>query len=104
VKGVGELTIYDTANRIGAHLGLKPEHIYLHAGTKKGAEKLLGHRIKAKHINAHDLPPAFQNKALSNAALEDILCIYKDQFDTFNPEKANGCHDTHNLKDKKTCN
>ena len=80
IKGIGPLTCYDTAQRIGAKIRLFPEHIYLHAGTKTGAEKLLGKRLKVKFINKTDLPNPFHNANLTNAEIEDILCIYKDKF------------------------
>ncbi len=38
IKGIGELTIYDTALRIGAKLKLEPKKVYLHAGTRVGAK------------------------------------------------------------------
>ena len=34
------LTVYDTALRIGAHLDIMPDRIYLHAGVKEGAKAL----------------------------------------------------------------
>lgn len=37
VHDIGPLTIYDVAHRIGAHLKLEPERVYLHAGTAHGA-------------------------------------------------------------------
>lgn len=40
VVGIGELTEYDIALRIGVCLGIYPEKVYLHAGTRKGAKKL----------------------------------------------------------------
>lgn len=40
VPAIGELTVYDTALRIGAHLGLEPEEAYLHCGTRQGARAL----------------------------------------------------------------
>src|SRR5258705_237880 len=38
--GLGELYLYDTALRIGAKLGVLPQAIYLHAGTRAGAKAL----------------------------------------------------------------
>src|SRR5277367_2349600 len=35
-----ELTVYDTTLRIGAHLGIRPDRVYLHAGARKGARAL----------------------------------------------------------------
>ncbi|WP_282774577.1 hypothetical protein [Phaeodactylibacter xiamenensis] len=91
IKGVGELTCYDTANRIGAKLKLKPDLIYLHAGTKKGAEKLLGMKLRDKCIRKVDLPAPFQTDELTPAEIEDILCIYKDRFDKVEIEKIKNC-------------
>jgi hypothetical protein len=34
IKGVGALTVYDIAHRIGAHFGKEPRLVYLHAGTR----------------------------------------------------------------------
>lgn len=80
VKGIGELACYDTANRIGCKVGIFPDKIYLHAGTKKGAEKLLGYRIKKGFIDKSELPEPFKSSKLDCAELEDILCIYKLRF------------------------
>src|SRR5271167_3907164 len=35
IKGIGALTVYDIAHRIGAHFGKAPQKVYLHAGTRK---------------------------------------------------------------------
>jgi hypothetical protein len=71
---IGELTIYDTAVRIGAKLGLAPQEVYLHAGTRKGAAAF---RIdsSATTIAPTDLPLEFRK--LEPFEIEDILCIYK---------------------------
>lgn len=74
IKGVGELTIYDIALRIGANLGVEPKVIYLHAGTRKGA-KALGKDCKKDWISFSDLPPEFG--ALEAREVEDCLCVYK---------------------------
>ena len=76
ISGIGPLTCYDTTQRIGAKIKLFPEHIYLHAGTKIGAEKLFGKRLKVKFIDKTDLPSPFQNVTLtlfSNFLLHDLL-------------------------------
>ena len=70
---IGELTVYDTAQLIGAYLGLQPEVVYLHAGTKKGAAAL-GIR-RRESIEPSELPPPFHK--LTPAGIEDCLCIYK---------------------------
>ena len=78
IKRIGELTIYDTALRIGAHLKKKPDRIYLHAGTKKGA-LALGMNCKGKKtLKMEEFSKAFQR--LKAYEVEDCLCIYKDHF------------------------
>lgn len=73
IKFVGPLTVYDTAFRIGAKLGLEPELVYLHRGTLAGAV-LLGFS-KRPHLKMEELPSAFQG--LRPYEVEDCLCIYK---------------------------
>jgi hypothetical protein len=74
IRDIGDLTVYDTAERIGATLGLEPERVYLHCGTKVGARHLGFTRRKTLALS--DLPKAFQ-KLLPREA-EDCLCGYRD--------------------------
>jgi hypothetical protein len=76
IHGVGELMVYDTAVRIGAWLQLKPEHVYLHAGTRAGA-RALGLRWRDPFVRFGSLPTALQS--LEPLEVEDCLCIYKEQ-------------------------
>lgn len=75
IDGIGPLMIYDTALRLGAKLGLKPEKVYLHAGTRSGA-KALGLDCKNKIIEIEKFPEPIQQ--LEPYEIEDFLCIYKD--------------------------
>jgi len=77
INGVGELLVYDTALRIGAFLGLEPDVIYLHAGTRTGA-KNLGLRHQQRFLKTTELPRPFLK--LAPREIEDCLCIYKDMF------------------------
>jgi len=88
IDGIGKLTLYDTATRIGVYLKIYPEKIYLHAGTRIGAENLLGkNKIKGKkyiekeflieNCPEHYLSE-FQN--FSPAYIENILCIRKNDY------------------------
>lgn len=80
IDGIAALTVYDTAVRIGAKLGLEPDRVYLHAGTKAGA-KALGLSVrKKKWLGAKDLPKEFRR--LKPGEIEDCLCIFKGQFKT----------------------
>lgn len=74
IPGIGELMVYDTAHRIGAFLKLKPERVYLHAGTRKGA-LALGQGRGSAWLDIGNLPKSFQH--LTPAEVEDCLCIYK---------------------------
>lgn len=79
VHGIGDLTIYDVAVRIGAYKNIWPEVIYLHAGAKIGAVALIND-INGETVNRDELPEEFRNSPLSCFELEDILCIYKRMF------------------------
>ena len=76
IPGVGELMVYDTALRIGAKLGVEPDYVYLHAGTRTGA-RALGIDPKQKKVPLAALPVAFRKQRAAEA--EDVLCIYKEQ-------------------------
>ena len=76
IPGVGELTVYDTALRIGARLGLTPERVYLHSGTRIGARNL-GLRWRERSLCMSDLPRSLQS--LAAWQVEDLLCVFKDQ-------------------------
>ncbi len=76
VRGIGELTTYDIAHRVGAYLGLEPELVYLHRGTRDGA-MILGIDRKLRAIEPSVLPSAFRR--LRAYEMEDALCIYKDE-------------------------
>ncbi len=77
VEGVGALYAYDVAERIGAKLGMEPQKVYLHAGTSVGAARL-GMDASARAIEVSAFPMELQQ--LRASELEDVLCIYKDDF------------------------
>lgn len=74
IHGIGELTIYDTAHRIGARSGLRPQHVFLHAGVRDGA-KALGLDHSVERLSVRDLPPELRR--LRPEQVEDCLCSYK---------------------------
>lgn len=76
IWGVGELMVYDTAHRLGAYFALEPEALYLHRGTREGAEAI-GIDPDRKKVEVSELPEPLQN--LRPHELEDCLCIYKDE-------------------------
>ncbi len=75
VCGIGELYIYDTALRLGGHLRLLPREVYLHAGTRRGAQAL-GLDPRSESVPPHCFRPVLQR--LRPHEIEDVLCIYKD--------------------------
>lgn len=82
VSGFGELSIYDTAVRIGAFLGIAPDRVYLHAGTRVGIEALekKGYLVegssKKKSISVKELPHEF--KGLSADEIQHFACSKKE--------------------------
>lgn len=76
IHGVGPLLVYDTAHRLGAYLKLRPEVVYLHAGTRTGA-RALGLNHAAPKLPRSAFPKAFWR--LLPEQIEDCLCIYKQQ-------------------------
>ncbi|MDQ2772622.1 MAG: hypothetical protein M3Y54_19215 [Bacteroidota bacterium] len=81
IEGVGELLIYDTAHRIGGYRGLLPKEIHLHSGTRRGSRNLLGTLPRGKHwLPLSHFPSVFAEVQVTASELEDILCIYKDDF------------------------
>jgi hypothetical protein len=79
-QGIGKLTIYDTAHRIGTRLKKLPDKIYLHGGTKTGARILLGSLPRQDYLFPNELPLPFQRTDLEPWEIEDILCIFKPKF------------------------
>ena len=75
IRGIGPLTIYDTALRIGAKLDLYPKAVYLHRGVISGA-KALGLNYRQKSIPIEDIPEPISS-VLEPYEIEDFLCIYK---------------------------
>jgi hypothetical protein len=78
-KGIGPVTAYDVAVRLGAWLRLEPEVVYLHAGVRAGWETLTGQRSNGKDILLrNELPPELA--ALPADHVEDILCGWREIF------------------------
>ena len=82
IKGIGELTVYDIALRIGAGLGKYPEKVYLHGGSLEGAVVLLGKKaVKDRIVEKSVFPDVFRD--LESYEIEHILCIYRNNFIPF---------------------
>lgn len=77
ITGIGELYVYDTALRLGAHLNLMPDRVYLHAGTRVGSKAFGIVSRNEEWLGVEELPSPLRE--LPPHELEDILCIYKDK-------------------------
>jgi hypothetical protein len=107
IRGIGELTTYDTALKIGARFGLEPEVVYLHRGTREGARNLWL-RTRGGTLRMSDLPREL--RTLKPREVEDFLCLYKDEFgDTehrrrrYAPRARPKCGDRGTRKRTATC-
>ena len=74
LKGIGPLTCYDTALRIGYALGFPPKKtVYLHAGAQLPGESKKSDKCveRGKLQGELDALPAYH--------IENLLCIYKNE-------------------------
>ena len=73
--GIGPLTTYDVAVRVGAYLRLEPDRIYLHTGARAGWEALVrGHEVSFR-VSRAAWPRALRELTADQA--EDFLCTYR---------------------------
>jgi len=86
IRGIGALTVYDIAHRLGAFFGKVPQRVYLHAGTRLGAA-IFG--LHGQSIAPNQLPIAFSR--LAAAEIEDCLCIYKAELGRAKRFSASSC-------------
>jgi hypothetical protein len=76
ISFAGELYWYDTAFRIGISMGVYPEKVYLHAGTKKGAKTLGLYQVGKKVLEISELVKQYPEFAkMKPYQIEDFLCI-----------------------------
>lgn len=81
--GIGALTVYDVAERLGRYLRLAPARVYLHAGPTLGA-KALGIPVQNKEwLEMAELPEPMQ--VLSADEAEDFLCVFNSYLHRFAP-------------------
>ena len=75
---IGDLAVYDISLRIGWNLPkrIKPERlVYMHQGTRVGAELLLGREVKTKPVSLEELKDVVAPLTESHH-IEDFLCLY----------------------------
>lgn len=76
VPGIGAVTCYDIARRIGEWLRpkLEPTKVFLHQGTRDGV-KALSPRANRERAPISDFPEGL--RSLTAAQLQDVLRIYR---------------------------
>jgi hypothetical protein len=77
IKGLGPLAFYDISLLLGYHYGVRPQYVYLHAGSLKGARCILLQSNVNKRVEVDFFPYAFRR--LTAAQIEDLLCIYSKE-------------------------
>lgn len=88
LPGIGPVTQYDVASRLGSFLGLAPERVYLHAGVRQGAEAM-GLRTKGKMwLTREELP--HELASLTADDCEDFFCVYRTLFPRLRKEVVEG--------------
>jgi hypothetical protein len=75
IWGIGPVTHYDVATRIGAYLKLEPEQLYLHAGVLDGWKLLFGKGKWPMRIGRGSWPAEL--RVLPADQVEDLLCAYR---------------------------
>ena len=99
-RGIGPVTVYDVAVRLGAYLEVEPKQVYMHAGVREGLKALgaalqrlgakewapdpdiLWDAYKLKRVPLSLFPEAL--RTLPADEVEDILCTYREVFDDWN--------------------
>ena len=89
--GIGPVTVYDVATRVGVYLGIHPTSLYLHAGVRQGIRTLcwaMPSRVDPRYepwkvgrisaVNLHKWWPEFSD--LPPDEVEDLLCTYRSAF------------------------
>jgi hypothetical protein len=91
-RGFGELSIYDTALRIGSYLNIEPDKVYLHAGARQGAAILeqKGYLLPGSNqrswLKVEEIPKAMQ--VLKPKETEHFLCAMKFAMSNLDAAKA----------------
>jgi hypothetical protein len=75
VSGIGPLTCYDTALRIGSFFSLLPDKVFLHAGSAEGYRQLGNQRVPP-FVDVKDLRQELW--CIAPHEIENFLCIYKN--------------------------
>ena len=83
MKGIGALARYDTATQLAFPDKKFPQKVYLSAGAAKGARALNVIELVVDKQAFVNICPDFEK--LSEAQIEDFLCIYKSHLHLYSP-------------------
>lgn len=87
-KGIGIVTIYDVAARLGEFCKLEPEHLYFHAGVTEGLRALgVPFNSGDDRVPRAALPSFFHDKDLD--LVESFLCGYRSEIERVMKMKQN---------------
>ncbi|MDP3768871.1 MAG: hypothetical protein Q8S13_12720, partial [Dehalococcoidia bacterium] len=89
VRGIGDLTVYDTALRISSTLGCLPRRVYLYAGAREGYELLTGRPAPRTVTKASFKGPV---ATLNAREIEDFLCMFRHKFSGSRRPPASRCY------------
>ncbi len=88
INGIGALTVYDTAKRIG-HIFENPiyprQYVYLFAGAANGAKNLFSNKALGFREPISMFTPYFGT--LPSIFIEDILCVWSNQLNGLNVQQ-----------------
>ena len=85
--GIGPVTVYDVAVRVGAYLGIAPRSVYMHAGVKQGYKALYEAMADMDWVlpgSVPRIPLSYFPTPLSELPaddVEDLLCTYREVFE-----------------------
>jgi hypothetical protein len=92
--GIGPVTVYDVAVRVGAYLGIEPKSVYMHAGVLLGMSALIAvidfpqdhlydiaALVRYGRVNVRLFPEPLNTMRADD--VEDILCTYREVFETW---------------------
>jgi hypothetical protein len=78
ISGIGDLTVYDTALRIGFYLKVYPTKLFVQAGSKIGYMRLVNVSHVSNPVDNGCIPECLRK--VKKYHLENFLCIYKECF------------------------
>lgn len=76
--GIGPVTTYDVATRIGAYMKLEVQSLYLHAGVKEGWCLLYGVKKPTYELRIPRAELPKELRRIPTDEVEDMLCAYRE--------------------------